>query len=462
MVLLSERAFGMAGAVTGSATGPAAAYYNPGGLADTSETAAGASLSVQGFRSYTLENGFTSFLGTRDLGDSELLSVPIFVGAVLKFGDRDETRIRRHALAAGTLIGRSLDRDLGDDAADLGRRIAVSLELNDDVERRWYYGSYAFRPNHQFSVGVTAAVSVLERRFREFSSQAIDFEASPTGSFTGRLTTRSARVDLSAVSLVFRVGGSWRPVEWLQISATFQVPGIELFESGRAFFERATADSAGGSGFFRSVDESVDVDDTIPWQLRLGAYARFTSWLGVGLDLGLIGPEGSEADPIHPLGQALPRDESRPASTFFPDGYWTDVALDAALGAEFQLADEVPLRIGSALELSGVRRGSRESYAPDRLHRITFTAAVGVRGDRYDFGIGAGYTYGFGTGLRPLDLLGGAYAFTDVQSHEVTFFFSGVTGAATELALESYREITGSELDEDAAEREAQGDGGRT
>jgi hypothetical protein len=450
--LLSERAFGLAGAVTGSAAGPTAAFYNPGGLADTPGTAAGASLSLRSFRSYTLEDGYTSVLGVQDLSDSGLLSVPIFVGAVLKFGDRDATNVRQHALAAGMLMRSSLDRELLNDDADLGRGIAASLEVDENTERRWFYASYAFRLSNELSAGATAAVSVFDREYREYLSQATNLEGSPSAGFRGMLTTRQTRIDISATSLVFRLGASWRPSDWIQISAMFQLPGIELFDGGRAFFERVTANSMGESGFFRVDDEELDVEGTIPWRLRLGAYARFDTRLGMGLDVGLTGSRGSVNDPVHPLGREVPTDAGRPAATYFADRFWTDVAFDVALGAEIGITEEVPLRLGSSFELSGLPTavGRRETYVPDRIDRLRFTAAIGVRGDRYDFGIGAGYTYGFGTGFRPVDPFAGGFETTDVQVHEVTVFFSGVTGAATQLALDTYRAITGSGLEEGA------------
>ena len=451
--LLSERAFGLAGAVTGSTAGPTAAYYNPGGLADTPGTSAGASLSLRSYRRYTLEDGYTSVLGVEDLTDSGLLSVPVFVGAVLKLGDRDDTNVRQHALAAGMLIRSSLDRELLIEDADLMRGVASSLEVSERSEVRWFYASYALRISNQLSIGLTAAISVFDREYREAWSQSTNLSGDPSGGFTGMLTTRTARIDLSSTSLALRVGGSWRPAEWIQIGAVFQLPGIELFDSGRAFFERVTADSAGSSGFFRVDDERLDVRGTIPWQLRLGAYARVDRRLGMALDVGLTGAEGSPNDPVHPLGRELPRDGDRPAATYFSDRYWADVGFDAALGAEIQITDEVPLRLGTAFELSGLPSavGLRDAYSPDRLDRLTFTAAVGVQGDRYDLGLGVGYTYGFGSGSRPVDPLGGGYDGTRVTSHEIHFFLSGVAGAATQIALDTYRAITGSGFDDGAS-----------
>ncbi|GAB5544875.1 MAG: hypothetical protein SangKO_046350 [Sandaracinaceae bacterium] len=456
--LLSERAFGLGGAVVASAAGPSAAYYNPAGLADTPGTAAGASLSLRTFRSYTLVDGYNSVLGLSDLTDSGLLSVPVFLGAVLKFGPRDATNVRQHALAAGSAITQSVDRELLDDDADLGRGIASTLEVRDTQEVRWFYVAYAFRPSNQVSLGVTAALSIYDREYRENWSQAIGLT---NGGTMGTLVARDVRVDVSATSLALRFGASWRPDEWVQLSVMFQAPGIELFDSGRAFFQRVTADASmpEGSGFFRVNDEQLDVQATLPWELRVGSYFRLDPRLGVGLDLGLTGSEGSPNDPVFPLGQPVPLDGDRPAATYFPDSYWTDVIFDAAIGAEIQITEEIPLRFGTFFELSGLPAqmvGERTRYLPDRVDRLGVSAGFGVQGDRYDFGLGLGYVHGFGTGFRPVDPFGPGYVRTDVQSHEIHIFFSGVTGAATQLALDTYRAVTGSgfeqheEVSEDA------------
>lgn len=462
--LLSERAFGLGGAVVGSAAGPSAAFYNPAGVADTPGTSAGATLSLQSYRSYTVTDAYQSVLGAADLSDSGLLSIPIFIGAVLKFGPRDATNIRQHGLAAGMIIRNSLNRELLNRDSDLSNPMAVrasSLWVQDREETRWFYLSYAFRPSNQLSFGLTAAVANYSRAYREFWSQASDISGGFMGTGTGFLSSRESRVDLNQTSLVFRLGGSFRPSEWIQLAIMIQIPSIPLFHSGSAFFQRVTADSGAAplpgrpaAGFFRSDMENLDVQAGEPWQLRVGSYARLDPRLGIGLDLGLTASQGSTNDPVHPLGVPMPVDEGRngPAATYFADHWWSDYGFDVALGAEIMITEEIPLRIGAFYELSGlpVHVGAADTYLPDRLDRLGFTAAFGVQGDRYDFGIGVGYFYGYGTGFRPVDPFQGGYATTDVTSHELTIFLSGVTGAATQLALDTYRAITGSGFDEAA------------
>lgn len=452
--LLSERAFGLGGAVVGSAAGPSAAYYNPAGLADTPGTSAGATLSLRTFRIYEVEDGYTSVLGVEDLRDDGLLTIPIFIGAVLKFGDRDSTNIREHALAAGMLIRSQLDRELLNEDSDLARGIASSLEVFESQESRWFYASHAWRPSRHLSFGATAALVNDDREYREAWSQGVGLAGGFAGA-DGLLEARSVRIDTTALSLAFRLGASWRPSEWIQLSAVFQVPGIELWDSGSAVFQRVTAntdsmDMETPSGFLRSEIEDPDVQAVLPWQLRIGAYARFEEILGVGLDVGLTGTQGNANSPVSPLGEPIPIDRERPAATYYADRYWSDVAFDAALGVEIQVTEEVPLRVGSFVELSGLPSysGSRETYGPDQLNRTGLNVGVGVRGDRYDFGLGVGYVYGWGLGLRPADPFSGGYLTTDVHSHEITFFVSGVAGAATQLALDTYQAITGHGFDD--------------
>lgn len=445
--LLSERAFGLGGAVVGSAAGPSAAYYNPAGLADTPGTSAGATLSLRTFRSYRVRDGYTSVLGVEDLTDSGLLTIPIFVGAVLKFGDRDETNVREHALAAGMFIRNQVDRELLNEDADLSQGIASSLEVFERRETRWFYASYAWRPSRHLSFGLTAALANDDTEYRESWSQGVNLDGG-FGGGDGLLEARTARIDTNVMNLAFRVGASWRPSEWIQFSAVFQVPGIELFDGGSALFQRVTAntDAMGDpSGFLRVELDDPDVQSAIPWQLRIGTYARFERVLGFGLDLGITGTQGSVSEPVTPLGEPVPLDGPRPAATYFADRYWADVSFDAALGVEIQITEEVPLRIGSFLEFTGLpgQFGTRETYAPDQVNRVGVNVGVGVRGDRYDFGLGVGYVHGYGNGLRPADPFTGGYVTTDVESHEVSFFLSGVTGAATQLALDTYQAITG-------------------
>src|SRR5688500_15009050 len=101
--LVGERAQGMGGAFTGLADDPSAAFYNPAGLGHLSTGALSGSLSVNAYNSHVVSNGFATGLGTADLVHDDDPSVPIYAAAVYKFGPRDETDTRRHAVALSTL-----------------------------------------------------------------------------------------------------------------------------------------------------------------------------------------------------------------------------------------------------------------------------------------------------------------------------------------------------------------------
>ena len=449
--MLSERAFGLGGAVVGSAAGPSAAYYNPAGLADTPGTAAGASLSLRTFRSYTLHDGYVSVVGFDDLNDSALLSVPVFVGAVLKFGDRDASDVRQHALAAGMLTRHFLDRELLDDEADAARGALSTLEVVDDQETRWFYASYALRVDPSFSLGVTAALSLYDQEYRESWTQA----TSPGGGMLGgpgsALTSRDVIIDNSASHLLLRFGASWRPTSWAQIGLTLQTPGVQIGGGGRALFQSVSVNEQGGGDFFRDDNQEVRSDAPVPWQARLGTYLRLDTSFAIAADIGITGSYGSENDPVLPIGRPVPRDGDRPAATYYAGEYASDVSFDAALGGEIWFSREIPLRVGSFVELSGMspHEDRTEVYTPDRVHRVGGTVGVGVQTDRYDFGLGVGYTHGFGTGLRPVDANVSAYVPTSVTVHEISVYLSGVTGAATQLAMDGYQAVTGSSIDDE-------------
>ena len=448
--LLSERAFGMGGAVVGSAAGPSAAYYNPAGLADTPGTAAGASLSLRTFRAYTLHDGYVSVVGFDDLNDSALLSVPVFVGAVLKFGDRDASDVRQHALAAGMLTRHFLDRELLDDEAAAGA--LSTLEVVDDQETRWFYASYALRVDPTFSLGVTAALSLYDQEYRESWTQATSPGGGAIGGPGSALTSRDVIIDTSAHHLLLRIGATWRPTDWSQIGLTLQTPGLRVGGGGRALFQSVSVQRQGEGEFFRVDDQEVSATAPVPWQARLGTYLRLDTSVAIAADVGVTGAYGSENDPVNPIGRPVPRDGDRPAATYFAGEYWSDVSFDAAVGAELWFSREVPLRVGSFVELSGMAPHEERTlvYTPDRVHRVGGTIGVGVQTDRYDFGIGVGYTHGFGTGLRPENPDVTAYVPTSVTVHEIGIYLSGVTGAATQLAMDTYQAVTGGSIDDDA------------
>lgn len=444
--LLDERSYGLAGAVTGSAAGPAAAYYNPGGLADTGGgTAIGASLSLRSYRSFELQDGYISMLGVEDLSDNGFNSVQTFLGAVLKFGPRDATGLQQHALSAGTLVRSSTDRSFVDSRAEAMSGLGSSIEVDERAQTRWFYAAYALRPDPAVSLGLTVAWSYHDYRYRESWSEVSGI----SGGMPARLTAREARVFYDQHDLFIRLGGQFRPTDWLQLGVMLQAPGIPLFGGGRAAFQRSTVDEGGGSSFFRAEDTAISPQAPAPWQLRVGGFGRVDERFGMGLDVGVTGPVGSANDPVLPLGREAPTDGDLPPATYFADRYWSDYTFDAALGADTVVHPDVRLLVGVSYERSGlpVAEEERDTYLPNSVDHIGGTAAVAINSGQYDFSIGVGYTYGFGSGLRPTAPLAPTYLGTSVVSHEVGFFISGMTSAATQLAMDTYRVMTGEDFD---------------
>jgi len=437
--LLGERALGMGGAVSGSPRGPTAAFYNPAGLTAESRTALGASLSLRTFRSYGIANGYQSIVGVEDLDDTNLDSSSVFLGGLVAFGGRNELGQREHAIAAGTLVRSAIDRAFTDSAANVELDRASTLDVTEERSDRWFYLGYSARPSTTLSLGITAAVSVRSERYEEAFTEGEGLD----DGMDERLTTRDVTIDLDTIHLLFRAGVTFRFTDWLQAGLVFQAPGIPLSSSGNGVFTRLSVDVP-ESTLYREELSLSDASIPAPWELRSGLYARVSSGFGLGLDIGLIGPVGGENDPWLALGRPVPRDQDRPAATYYASERISDVGLEVSLGAEIEVFDEVPIRGGVFYELNGNHAvdAPRPTYPLDSVDRIGTTLSVGVHDDHYDFTLGASYAYGWGTGARPNPGAGPAYVPTTVESHEITLVLSGVTGAAAELALEAYRMVS--------------------
>ncbi len=451
---VGERAIGLGGAFTGLADDASAAFYNPAGLAFVAEGMPGGSLTVNAFDSYEVEDGYGSGVGVADLEHDASPSFPIFVGVVKKFGRRNEQGERRHAFALSTFHPHTRSVRYEVQLFDPTTGVDESLRVEAEDNIRWYGPSYALRISDRFAIGVTGFFSTRTQRHSEDQTVITRGERGDQGVFANpTLYLRESVFEFDAQHAVLRLGALWKPHPDVQLGVMLQPPGIALFGSGRVFERRTLADLLADPGyatFFRSDQDDLDVDSPVPWELRLGVAWRASSVTSAAFDVSLVGPYGSEDDPVQVLSGLQPDDvtgDTPQPGVFVVQSLRAQPVLNFAMGVETSLFDIIPLRAGVFTNFSPAPaiEGPSFAYAYDDVDTFGASLSVGVRTEGYDVNVGAAGVIGSGTGYRLNPRPGDGDVFepylpTDVHAQTLYVFITGHMAALRRAARTVYRE----------------------
>lgn len=453
-VPLGERALGFGGAFTGVADDPAAAYYNPAGLAQLPSGAVSASLSVYAFDRQRVVGGYGSPVGTADLSFSLNPTLPIFAGIVKKFGRRGDDDMRRHAFAFSTFIPNQRSYDFNVYVRNAGTMVSDSLHISRSDRAVWVGPSYAYRIDDRYSFGASAFLTSRTMSHREYQTTLSEGMRDPDGLLrSSTLFNRESLAELSTKHLVFRLGLLGRFGK-LQLGAMLQLPGIEVSGSSRVLERRAFADLIAVPGYatyFSSDQGDLPASSPIPWEVRVGGMWKPSDDFSAAFDLSVVGPNGSADDLIEAIGQPSPDPitmETPQPGIFVATSFYRSPVVNAAIGFQTTIADEIPLSGGLFTNFSAAPdvTGPTDRFAITDVDLYGASLAVGLRTDDYNLSIGVAGYYGVGDGLRlnPTPGLGPTpqtYLPTTVEERTIYIVLSGYRQAISRLATDVYHEI---------------------
>ena len=450
--IAGERPLGLGGAFTGLADSPAAAYYNPAGLAHLPRRSASVSLSLQVVERLRIDDAYMTTAGPADIDSRGTPVLPIFSSVVSKFGRRDAEGMRRFAFAFTTVQpNRSswqavIDRRSDDPA------IQDSLVVSQSYRDLWYGLSLAYRISPRYAVGLTAFLATRDFRHTEGITRIEEGMLDPArGTFENPyFTVTDTLAEYDAWHMLVRAGALARPTNWLQIGAMVQSPGIQVRGEGRVRertnFANLVADP-GYATFYLSDQAGLPVDVRIPWQARLGLTVYASDTLLLTGDVDVTGAYGSVSTPTRPIDiDDLEDANGRPPDFgfFVPRELSHRWSANAAIGAEWRITTELPLRIGFFTNFAS---STPIPSAPDVYHapQVDYyggTFALGyARGD-YDLTLGVAGRYGTGAavGYNP-DNASTSYFETQAESWALHIFIGGYRRAATTLVRDVGRRI---------------------
>lgn len=447
---LGQRALGFAGAFTGLADDPSAAYYNPAGLVWTGDSALSASLTLNAFDRQTITSGYRTPAGTRSLEHRSGPSLPSSVGFLKRIGRRRSNGERPHAIGLSTF---AVDqRQLGFDveARTPGSNDVATLSVDRSYRTGWQGISYAYKVSSRLSFGLTGFLSLTRNQYRE---QIIATQLGALTGVPGEFQAEGAhwsdvRVDANVKNLLTRFGVLYQVHEQVRLGLMIQPPCLHVRGQAQVRERRLDAEPGDSGTFFNASARGVAAHYPLPWEVRLGASYKPYAWLTLALDTSLYGRTGSAEKPVVAIGDRAPDPDTGavPGVGHFELARWyRRTSGNVALGAEVILWDKVAVRAGFFTSLSAapnVPARSDRYHAPD-INRFGGALSVGIQAAGYDLSLGTTGLVGRGDALSySPDDASAPYRRAEVRDATLFVFLTGMRNAISKLAKQAQEKLS--------------------
>lgn len=428
--LVGERALGLSGAFVAVADDPSAIFHNPAGLASLSTAAISGSLWAVAFRDREVTGGLVTPGGSDSLSFGSTSSLPLFLGAVVKFGAEDERGYRKHALGFSILRPYSDEyRYRGRVQGEAGTSVHELNVIHDDSSL-WFGLGYAYQLAPRLSLG--GSLFVARRSIDHEEAELSVLEAGAP------LLGRLASAEASHMHAIIRLGALYTPNSQWSLGAMLQAPGIGLWHSATVDSTRPEDASGGMSSGFVRESGAVDAHAVVPWEARVGASYRPGASTLVTLDLSLLGGAGDSGRAQLASSELV----------YSPSSTKTDLALRLAAGFEWVVSGVVPLRGGLLWE--GAKRPElpavSDRYLGRRMSTVGGSLSVGFRAEGFNFALGTTLLFGAGEAMavsRSDALRDLSYARASASDRTIIVYLSGASSVAKVVAQEIVPVLSG-------------------
>ncbi|MCV9388405.1 hypothetical protein [Reichenbachiella ulvae] len=150
----------------------------------------------------------------------------------------------------------------------------VDFVTSKSISDEWMGGSWAYAINEKFSVGLSSFASVFnQKRVYQLFEDGMSNDSSEVASYE-----RTRKKDLSATSLVFKLGASYEHKN-LSVGLTVTTPYINLISSGKSEFDEVLAgfdldedgDNTNDSRLIKNSTSDIETKYRTPWSIGVGA-----------------------------------------------------------------------------------------------------------------------------------------------------------------------------------------------
>lgn len=445
-VPIGAHAIGLGGAFAGVADDASAAFFNPGGLSLSKNFGLAGGLSINAWERFDLDRALEQEDGTATATTKTGRTVPIFIGAVLKFGPKDKREQKKFALALSVVepIFSTTGVFLKFRAAQL--ELTDSYRINESDRATWYGLSFASRLNMKQSIGASLYLSVRKLNHSENGLTLVGGTPLPddSGGFVGTTSAANAQsLSFKAFHFVLRFGWLYRIKPQLQLGVMLQLPGIPLKQTvdtlSQGFATDTSDPSIPGITVPYFSEGKVNARLPLPGELEVGLEYWPAEKVMLAFDASIHGPVRS--------GRRVATEDPLPVGGLFFDGETARRFIgNVAIGGDFYINKKVMIEAGFFTDLSSAKDipANPERYHAAQINRVGGTLSVGINVAGIALAIGSTVIYGKGdaTGVvADVNNLAVDYTRTQASSRIVYLHLTGATRAAGDLSTMTAREV---------------------
>ena len=457
---IGAHAIGLGGAFTGVADDASAAYFNPAGLALGGTRGLAGGLSINAWERLELNDAYEQPDGSTSPTVKQNRTVPLFIGAVVKFGPKDALEQKRFALgisvvepifgAGGIFLTLKTDP----------LALSDSYRANSSDRATWYGLSFASRLDLKQSIGASMYLSVRKLNHSETGLTLDGGTPVPgqPGDFVGLNSVANTQsLNFKAFHFVLRFGWLYRLKPQLQLGVMVQTPGIPLKQKVNTFSQGFV--NVAGEPNTPTITHAYFVDEENKANLPIPAE------IAVGLEYWpaekvMLSFDGTIDFPVRSQARVESAEPVPIGGLYFDDDTARRFIGNVALAGEFNFTKKVMMMAGLFTDLSSalaVPENPLRYYNP-QINRIGATLSLGLNVAGVALSVGSTFLYGKGdsTGVT-IDpgTLAVDYARAEAISRVFYLFVTGATRAAADLGDKSSQALK-KRLAEKKAKEEAE------
>lgn len=450
-VPIGAHAIALGGAFTGVADDASAAFYNPGGLLLDATTGIAGGLTINAWDKLEVDDALRNPDGVASSNATGGRTIPLFIGALVKFGPENVFQQKKFALAL-SVVEPNFSREgdfieLPSDPIEL--TTTYTITANDRAT--WYGLSFASRIDLKQMLGATLYLSVRRLNQTELGlalGGGTEISTNPSEFVGTSSAATNQRLSFKAFHFVLRFGWLYRIKPQVQVGVTLQPPGIPLKQrvdaTSQLFVNDNRDPSAPATTTVVYLDDELDANLPIPLELRTGVQYWPAEKVMLALDGMFYGPVRS--------GQRAEIRSSTPVGGLFYDNDTARRAIgNVAIGGDFFISKKIMIETGFFTDFSSAINipSDPDRFYNPQINRYAGTVSFGIDVAGVSLAVGTTFLYGKGPATGAVidrDNLATAYIRTEATSRSVFLHLTGATRAVSTLTdktakgIKSHRE----------------------